>query len=343
MSGQASYMVRYSKIIGTGGIGGGVIYRLIGNHDLGRNESRPATLLDQKDFCKLHIIFHYIAKILKEMDLPVDILPVGAVGDDDVGHRMLNEMKKMDMELKYVRILQGFPTLFGICFTYPDGSGGNIMECNSASDQVSPDVIRNVKGEFEAFGKRCLVLAAPEVPLVSRQALLEVGREYGAFTSASFVSEEMSRPEISEILALVDLLSLNIEEAAMLSGLATDKGTSTIVRNCWQRCIRYNPDVKLVVTDGRNGLYAFEHEKEEHLPALPVDVVNTAGAGDALLSGLVIGLASGLPFLAGDQLSSVRLGRLFAAMSVTSADTINSAVDLASLCAFARHHEQPCI
>ena len=84
------------------------------------------------------------------------------------------------------------------------------------------------------------------------------------------------------------------------------------------------------------------------MPALPVAVVSTAGAGDALLGGVLTGLAAGLPFapagspppsLAGRPLSSaLELGALVAAFKVTSPHTIPPDLSLDALVAFAREH-----
>jgi len=51
----------YSRMIGVGGIGTGLFFALQGDHPLGRNESRPARLLNVRDYGKLHIISHYVA------------------------------------------------------------------------------------------------------------------------------------------------------------------------------------------------------------------------------------------------------------------------------------------
>ena len=55
---------RYDVVVGTGGIGSGIFLALEGNRTLGREESRPAELLDQRDYCKLHIVCHYVQRLL---------------------------------------------------------------------------------------------------------------------------------------------------------------------------------------------------------------------------------------------------------------------------------------
>ena len=48
--------LKYDYVVGTGGIGSGILFRFSDNITLGRNESRLAELMDVRDFCKLHII-----------------------------------------------------------------------------------------------------------------------------------------------------------------------------------------------------------------------------------------------------------------------------------------------
>ena len=54
----------YNRLVGIGGIGTGIFFALEGDHTLGRNESRAGRLLDVRDYCKLHIVIHYVAKLL---------------------------------------------------------------------------------------------------------------------------------------------------------------------------------------------------------------------------------------------------------------------------------------
>ncbi len=53
-----------TRMIGTGGIGSGRFFALDGNHTLGREESRSGRFLDRRDYCKLHIVSHYVRPLL---------------------------------------------------------------------------------------------------------------------------------------------------------------------------------------------------------------------------------------------------------------------------------------
>ena len=63
-----------------------------------------------------------------------------------------------------------------------------------------------------------------------------------------------------------------------------------------------------------------------HLPVLPVRVEGTAGAGDAHLAGIIVGLAAGLPLREAHQ-----FGILTAAVAIQSPHTINFELDREAL------------
>jgi ribokinase len=76
----------YDHIIGTGGIGSGMFFSLKGNETLGREESRMAALLPYRDYCKQHIIMHYISVLLGAgINGTFQSYPIGKVGNDDTG------------------------------------------------------------------------------------------------------------------------------------------------------------------------------------------------------------------------------------------------------------------
>ena len=86
----------YRRLVGVGGIGAGIFFALEGDHDLGRNESRPGRLLDVRDYCKLHIVAQYPTVLLgaREDNGPFHVVPVGKVGIDEMGLRLRAEMER---------------------------------------------------------------------------------------------------------------------------------------------------------------------------------------------------------------------------------------------------------
>ena len=125
----------YQQLVGVGGLGTGMLFALEGDHTLGRNESRAGRLLDVRDYCKLHIVIHYVAKLLgaRCSGLPFHVVPVGNVGGDPAGKYVLEQMRDTGIDTSHVRAIPATPTLFSVCFQYPDGTGGNITTSNSAA------------------------------------------------------------------------------------------------------------------------------------------------------------------------------------------------------------------
>jgi hypothetical protein len=143
----------FKAVVGTGGIGTGTIYLLEGNHNLGRNESRRGHRLAVKDFCKLHIIFHYLAILVQDLNINTRIYPVGAIGDDAAAEELFDMMKNTGMEMEFVFFMENTPTLHSVCFLYPDFSGGNITESQSASSKISAGMIAGVEKIIKKTGQ----------------------------------------------------------------------------------------------------------------------------------------------------------------------------------------------
>ncbi len=323
--------LRYRAMIGTGGVGSGVFFALSGNHTLGREESRGGRFLDRRDYCKLHIIAHYVQTLLGGA---FRTIPVGAVGNDDVGRALLAEMAEAGLDIGLMATIEGKPTLYSFCFVYPDGSGGNMTTSDSASSAVDGAAVQKAQAEFSRHRDQGVALAAPEVPLHARRALLKLGTEYGFFRAAAFTTEELTDPAGREMLAGVDLLALNIDEAAAAAELESCEGTdpALIVRESAARLSRINPDMLISITAGSAGSWVWDGSSLTRCPKCEAHVESTAGAGDAHLAGIIVGLTAGLSMPEAQQ-----VGTLVAGLSVTSPHTINNEIDRESLRAFSEH------
>lgn len=320
---MAGRELRYDCLVGTGGIGTGIFFALNANHTLGREESRTGRFVDQRDYCKLHIIAHYVQVLLGSA---FRTYPVGKVGDDDAGRRLLAEMEEAGLNLAHTRVLPGEQTLNCICLTYPDGSGGNLTVDNAASSQVTPEDVRAAEPLFRAHRGRGIGLAVPEVPLEARAALLDLAGKHGFLRAASFLSEEMERVRAESLLSKADLLAINCDEAARLADVPTGGDPEAVVREAACILSEAYPHLVLSVTAGRYGSWVCEGGRLHHVAALPVEARSAAGAGDAHFAGVLVGLAAGL------RLAEAHvLGALVGALSVTSPHTIHKGIDRGSL------------
>lgn len=307
--------LHYKALLGVGGIGHGDFFLLNQSHTLGREESRSGRFLEQNDYCKLHIISHYVQVMLGNK---INVIPIGLVGDDDIGEHLIQMMGGVGMDLKYVNKCRNAKTLYSFCFLYPDGSGGNLTIDNSACNNVTEEYIKICEIEFKNYNNVGIALVVPEVPLNSRKELLHLATKYNFFRIASFSSEEIVEAKNMGLLSKVDFLSLNFDEALRLAkNYSFNMDDEEDVRRLFNQLITYNPNMIINITGGRKGNWYSHNKAIYHQKPHDVKVVNTAGAGDAYLAGVIIGIAIGLP-----EVLSHELGGLIAAFSVKSQDTI---------------------
>ena len=342
----------YRLLVGVGGIGAGIFFALEGEHTLGRNESRPGKLLDLRDYCKLHIIAHY-ASILLGADPsgePFRVVAVGKVGRDATGDRLIREMAAAGMDTRFVETVDGRATMFSVCFQYPDGSGGNITTSESAAAALTGADMNRLRPLLEEYRGRFMVLAAPEAPLEARHRLLELAGECGGFRAASFASAEIPEAKSRGMLTQIDLLALNVNEAAALAGRegreCSPDAMAALLEEVAAVGAAMNPGMQIIVTIGRGGAWGLAGGRWAHCPALDMSVTSTAGAGDALLGGTLAALAAGLPLVAPGPprkspderplASALEFGVLLAALTVTSPHTIHPDANLDALLALAR-------
>lgn len=333
----------YRRMIGIGGIGSGIFFALDGDHTLGRDESRLGRLLDIRDYCKLHIISHYVAKLLAEAPGGFRVIPVGNVGDDAPGRQMILEMSAAGMDTTHVKTVAGSPTMFSVCYQYPDGMGGNITTSNSAAAQLACEDVDELEN---LFAEPAVALAAPEVPLKTRAHFLKMAGKHGAFRAASFTAAEMPPALESGMFADLDLVSLNEGEAAVLAGCAFDPAHPKLLLQACEQVLRSRyPQLRLVVTAGSFGAFAYCRGAWDFCPAPKVKVASTAGAGDALLGGLIVGEVAGIPFIRCEHsldrsgetavASALDLAVLLASYTATSPHTIHPETSQEALLAFA--------
>lgn len=315
--------LRYHALLGTGGIGTGSFFSLDGNHTLGREESRTGRFLELRDYAKLHIICHYVQTL---MGPGFATFPIGGVGGDEPGRRLCDEMVRAGLDIRYVSTLPHVQTMNCICIMYPDGSGGNLTVADSACAHVGPCAVRKAEPEFNRYKARGLALAVPEVPLAARDELLECATRYGFLRAASFTSAEMRDSSVPAMLNKTDLLVINRDEAASLASADAGASMERLAGKAVEHLTSIQPAIWAIMTAGREGSWAWDGRELAHLPALKVEAVNAAGAGDAFFAGVLAGLASGLALTEAQQ-----LGNLCGAFSTTSPDTINHALDRASL------------
>ncbi|HVU25196.1 MAG TPA: ribokinase [Opitutus sp.] len=224
-----------------------------------------------------------------------------------------------------------------------DAAGHNeIVVAIGASAQLRP---RDVPATL-LHGAR-VVVCQHETSLAANAHVLRTGRRAGATT---ILNPAPMRPDFDpRVLAHVDVLIPNESEFVALvaalpvcAALVRQRGFSpapfsvaalaALPAAAMQRLCRAVGVPVVIVTLGSRGCFVSLADRGEHLPAYPVKVVDSTGAGDAFVGGF----AAGLVKFRGDPLAAARFGGAVAALSVTKFGTAPSMPRAREIAAFLR-------
>jgi ribokinase len=144
-------------------------------------------------------------------------------------------------------------------------------------------------------------------------AAFDAAREVGATTILNPAPAAALDPDLIDA---ADWLMPNETEFAILAGMDRFDPADDAALLAFARQIR----PRLVVTLGSRGAaLVTKAGMVERVPAVPVEAVDTTGAGDAFVGAFAYGLGTGLP-----ELAAIRLGIACASDSVTKTGTQSS-------------------
>lgn len=124
--------------------------------------------------------------------------------------------------------------------------------------------------------------------------------------------EHSLRSVLSQALTLADVVKLSEEELAFISD-CTDRATAMQAL-----AARYQIPL-LLVTQGSAGVLAYHQETLTQYPGTPVNSVDTTGAGDAFVAGLLWRLAQhGLPSAPAQLAAHLRVAQACGALATTA-------------------------
>lgn len=209
-----------------------------------------------------------------------DVAMIGAVGNDPDGALLREALSAATVDVTRLRAVDA-PTGLAVVSVAADGENAIVVVpgANHAVDALEP-------ADRELLAGADVVLAQLEVPLPLVTAAA------AATSGVVVLNAAPAAPLPDGLLAHVDVLVVNEGEAAVLGPAALGAVPAVVTTLGADGCLlqrRDAPDLRV--------------------PAVPVDVVDTTGAGDAFCGALAAALASGHDWPAVLQQATVAAAR----------------------------------
>jgi ribokinase len=216
---------------------------------------------------------------------------IGAVGNDSHGRKSLENFRSENLNCDYLKVIPGEAS--GVALILVDEAGQNLISVASgANSKLSPQDIDAIPEEV--FRSAKVFLTCLETPLPTVEQGLRRARRAGLITVLNPAPASRELIEAG-LFGVVDVLTPNAGEAALLAGLAADGPDAEQESNALRaaRTLQSLACRQVIVTLGSHGCLVVE-EQSHHVSGRPVRAIDATAAGDAFNGALAVALSEGL-------------------------------------------------
>lgn len=211
---------------------------------------------------------------------------LGQVGDDPFGHYLDGVLRSEKVDTRGLRFSADTRTALAFVSLRADGERSFVFYRHPSADMVMrpEDVALDVIDGNDIFHFGSLTMIA-EPGRSATLTAVNYARDYGLTISydpnlrlALWKDEATAREGLLSGLPYAHIVKVSDEELEFLTG-AHDAAA------LWRDGMRL-----LVVTHGADGATIYTREQSVHIPGFRVNAVDTTGAGDGFVAGLLVGL-----------------------------------------------------
>jgi len=212
---------------------------------------------------------------------------VSRLGDEVLGHRVHRAVASHGVDTRWVGFDPTAPT--GVYFKDP-GHGVRYYRAGSAASRMTPETIAevpledarivHVSGITPALSASC---AAMIDTVIDRVAASPALLSFDVNHRAALWSASEAAPVLLALANRADIVFVGLDEAETLWGCRTAADVRALV----------SAPSHLVVKDGAVGATEFSPDGVVFVPAIPTEVVEAVGAGDAFAAGYLSGVLNG--------------------------------------------------
>ncbi|WP_208293456.1 ribokinase [Zophobihabitans entericus] len=233
-----------------------------------------------------------------------DIQFIAAVGDDDIGQRICEQLKKDNIDTRSISKIRNETT--GVALIYVNGQGENQIGIYAgANAAVTPEYAGKYRQDIIQADALLMQL---ETPL---STIAEMAKLAKANNTQVIVNPAPAQTLADDILKCIDIITPNETEAERLTGIPVndEKSADKASQYLHQKGI---PTV--IITLGSKGAWVSMNGQGKLITGFKVKAVDTIAAGDTFNGMLVTALLEDMPM---DE--AVKYAHASAAIAVTRA------------------------
>jgi sugar/nucleoside kinase (ribokinase family) len=253
--------------------------------------------------------------------LGADVVAVGAVGADSNGDEILRWLAADRVETTHVQVMDA-STSATVVITSPTGERTYLHAPGVSSHMRLDPRIAELPGLDAIHLGAALILPGLDVEEGGLRTI-RAARERGILTTLDTSWDSTGRWErVKPYLPFLDVFTPSLVEARQISGRVEAEHVAE-----W---VLAHGTGMAVIHDGERGAYVASDAFSGWVPAYPVEVVDTTGAGECFDAGLVFGLCSGRPVF-----DAVRLACASGALATTQPGAVGGLDSLHTVLALA--------
>ena len=172
---------------------------------------------------------------------------------------------------------------------------------------VDPGVSETYLPELSENSKNCpFLLLGNTAPHLQTALLNQMDNKPYILLDTFKLYIDIANRELKDLIKRVDLFCINFNEAIALSGQS-----GSDINEMSKAILDLGPK-SLIIKDGRKGSYFFDSNNQFSIKAYPVkEVIDTTGAGDAYIGGLLMGKMNSMSIL-----DSMKIGAVTASFCI---------------------------
>ena len=219
--------------------------------------------------------------------LEAEVALVGSIGSDPFGDLLLTAIKKENINSKFITRRTDIGTGIATIVVEPDGDNSIIVvpRANMALTTADIDTATDCIADAD------VLLLQLETPIAASEHAAAVAKQHGATV---VLNPAPAQPLPDSLLGYVDILTPNQSETELLAGIPINSHDDACrAAETLRERMADTENSAVVLTLGAQGSLMLTGTTSELVPALPVQPVDTTGAGDAFCGALATALASG--------------------------------------------------